>query len=259
MSPWKVASRAVFWGSMLLILSLPDITQAQEQDDNTPLNYKLYTSVQGAAASETPFWHYANTYGRLQRGPKANWLSGATLEMPYQQLGPVQVASGVELTSRVSDSRNSTHFTQFYGSLQYGGWRLRVGRFRHTIGGSNDALSIGSMMVSRNATPIPKIEFSTPEFFDLPLSNGRLQAHLYWSEGQLGEARHISRARLHQKSLHVRAVGNRFSLTAGITQNLQWAGRGRPNSWEKTGWGCSSEAHGTGFGASTSSAVGATG
>ena len=107
------------------------------------------------------------------------------------------------------------------------------GRFRRTTGGNIDALSMESMIVSHNATPIPKIELSTPGFAAFPLSDGHLRVRAYWAEGQLDGNRHIPQARLHQKSLHVRAVGDRFSLTAGVTQNLQWAGRNRPSSLKK--------------------------
>ena len=224
---WTIGDRLAIRGSVLLILILllPNIAQAQEHENTIPFNYTFYTSAQGAVVGETPFWHYANTYGHLQHGSQANWLSGVTLEMPYQQFGPVEVASGAELTSRVSDTRNSTHFTQLYGALQYQGWRLRIGRFRHTLGLHMEDLSVGSMIVSRNATPMPKIELTTPGFVNVPLSNERLRIRAYWAEGRLEEDRDISRARVHQKAVYLKAVVSpNIQVIGGLVQSLQWAG-----------------------------------
>jgi len=227
----EVVSRIALWGIVAFAVLLPNITQAQE--NAVPLNYKLYTSVQAPAIGQTPFWHYANTYGRLQHGSQVNWLSDATLEIPYQRFGTVEIAGGAELTSRISDMRNSTHFTQLYGAVRYRGWRVRIGRFRHAIGSHADRLSMGSMMVSRNATPIPKIELSTSEFVNVPLSDEHLQARIYWSEGQLESARHIPNARLHQKSLHFRTAVGSTRITLGLIHNIQWGGENQPSSLDR--------------------------
>ena len=153
--------------------------------------------------------------------------------LPSRSWGPVGWSLGASLSARLANTNNTAHFSELYGALWYRALHLRVGRFRHTIGGTDNPLSLGSMTISPNATPIPKIEFSTRGFVALPLSDGRLRMRAYWAEGQLGEARHVSQARLHQKSLHVRATGNRFRLTAGVVQNLQWGGKGGQNTWPR--------------------------
>ncbi|PEN08386.1 hypothetical protein CRI93_04540 [Longimonas halophila] len=216
----------------LLSSLLPLLSHAQDTE-MPPLRYHLSTSSQTALHGTTPFWQYANTYGRREAGSRFNGTTEIRALMPYWSWGPVDMQAGAALTTRFSDTPNTAHFSELYGAMRYRALRLRIGRFRHIVGGNEDALSLGSMLISRNATPIPKIELSTPGFVTIPLSEGRLRIQAYWAEGQLGAERHISRARLHQKSLHVRAVGDQFSLTAGVTQNLQWAGRDRPNSLEK--------------------------
>ena len=232
---WKAADRIALWGGVLLILLLPNITQAQEQENAVPLNYEFYTSFQGATVGQTPFWHHANTYGHLQHGSWANWLSGITLELPYYQLGPVDISGATELSLRLSDKRNSAHFTEMYGALRYGTLQLCLGRFRHTVGGTNHELSVGSMMVSPNAVPIPQIRISTSDFFDVPLSSGRLQARILWSEGLLERRRYVPNARLHQKALYFRTLVDRLRLTGGVVHNLQWGGDGKEEGLKRYG------------------------
>ena len=229
-SPIFCVGFLLFWGACMLLSAKAQETQGEA---TVPLIYTAYTTGQGALHGGTPLWHHANTYGRVQNDSQTNWLSGFTIEMPHQQLRFVDVTSGLELTSRVSDAGNSTHFSQIYGSLQYQGVRFRIGRFKHTLGGHGGAISMGSMMTSGNATPVPKIELSTPLFFNIPLSNGRLQAKIYWSEGKLESNRHIPSARLHQKALHLRALIGNVKLVGGLIQSLQWGGDGRPNGFSQ--------------------------
>jgi len=219
--------------TVLIIMGiLPQISAGQERHEPL-LKYEVHTASQAALHGTTPFWQYANTYGRRKAGSRFNSTTDLRVQMPYRSWGPVNVQAGVALSTRLSDASNTAHLSELYAAVRYRAMQLRIGRFRHTVGGNNDALSIGSMMVSRNATPIPKIEFSTPGFFALPLSSGQLQARVYWAEGQLERGRHVPRARLHQKSVHLKAVGSTFSLLLGVQQNMQWGGDDKTQTWER--------------------------
>ena len=204
-----------------------------QDDSERPFHYGFYTATQATLHGTTPFWHHANTYGRVPSQSRASSLTGVRGEFPYRTWRGVDWAAGAELTALISDVQNTTHFTQLYGALQYQALRLRIGRFYHTVGGPYESLSMGSMMIGHNATPIPKIELSTPDFFNIPLSEGRLQAQVYWSEGQLEANRHIPSARLHQKALHLRAIVGNVRIIGGLIQSLQWGGENRPDGWSQ--------------------------
>lgn len=196
-----------------------------QDSSSVQVEYRAYTVGYGAAQGGTPFWHHANTYGQIPARSRASSLTGVRGELPYRTWRGVDWAAGAELTARISDVQNTTHFTQLYGALQYQGLRLRVGRFKHETGLHNEKLSMGSMLVSGNATPIPQIELSTSGYIAVPLSDGNLQLKVHWSEGRLEENRHISRAWVHQKSLHFRVpIGTGFGIIGGLTQSIQWGG-----------------------------------
>lgn len=192
-----------------------------------PLDYSVTTSVQGAIHGTTPFWHYANTRGRYRAGSRANWVSGASLRLPFRGDAGLDASLGAEAVSRISEADNTLHLLHLYGKLQYRGFRLSVGRFPETIGLNGKKLSMGSLMVSRNAPPVPKIKLFTPEFLDVPFTDGHVQFRARWSDGRLGADRTIKSPLLHQKSFYLKFRINDFAVTGGAVQNTMWGGAGQ--------------------------------
>jgi hypothetical protein len=113
---------------------------------------------------------------------------------------------------------------RLYGKAQYRGVRLSVGRFSETIGLNGGPLSMGSMMMSRNAPPLPKVKLFAPDFLDVPLTAGHLQIRGRWSDGQLGANRSVERPLLHQKSFYLRVNVADVSAIGGVVQNTIWGG-----------------------------------
>ncbi len=89
-----------------------------------------------------------------------------------------------------------------FGRLDYGKIFLEIGRVRNEIGGLKNGLSTGSLAMSRNAIPIPKLSAGTNDYFDVPLTHGYFKLKGHMAHGWLEESRYISNAQLHQKSLH---------------------------------------------------------
>lgn len=196
-----------------------------------PLNYHAFSTLRGSPDGTLPFWHYANTRGQFRRGSTTNWLSGAGLTLPFQRVGQFQVSAGTEVIGRLSDASNSLHLHTLYGTVQHRGVRLSVGRFSDTIGLGWDDLSMGSMMVSRNAPPVPMMKLFTPDFLDVPWTHGHVQVRGRWSDGQLGAERVVESALLHQKTFYLKFNVADVSAIGGLVQNTVWGGTGRPTGW----------------------------
>jgi hypothetical protein len=144
--------------------------------------------------------------------------------LPFRRDGGLDVSVGVEAVGRLSDARNTLHVLRLYGKAQYRGVRLSVGRFSETIGLNGGPLSMGSMMMSRNAPPLPKVKLFAPDFLDVPLTAGHLQIRGRWSDGQLGANRSVERPLLHQKSFYLRVNVADVSAIGGVVQNTIWGG-----------------------------------
>jgi len=202
-------------------------THAQETGlfKNRPVAYDASVLFTGTG-TETPFWHYANTDGLIQAGSSFNNINSLEVTMPFRENtdGNLDVSAGARLSSRLSDTGNTIHFQQLYGSLQLGVFRLTVGRFYDTIGLNMTELSTGSMMQSRNATPIPKISIDMTRFVNVPFTNGVVQVKGHYSDGKLEDDRFVESPFVHQKSAYLKFNIEQFSATAGFVHNVQWGG-----------------------------------
>ncbi len=212
----------------LFVLCLFTVTEIHSQDtglfQDRPFIYNASVLFTGTG-SETPFWHYANTNGQIQSGSSFNNITGLAVAMPFrEQSSGLDLSAGAELTSRLSDTGNTIHFQQLYGSLQLGVFQLNVGRFYGTIGLNPADLSTGSMMQSNNATPIPKISLEMTRFVDIPLTNGIVQFKGHYSDGKLENDRFVDSPFLHQKSLYLKINIERLEAIGGFLHNVQWGG-----------------------------------
>lgn len=213
---------------IFFVLYLFSVAEILSQDtglfQDRPLTYNASLLFTGTG-SDTPFWHYANTNGQIQSGSSFNNITGLAVAMPFrEQSSGLDLSAGAELTSRLSDTGNTIHFQQLYGSLKLGVFQLNIGRFYGTIGLNPANLSTGSMMQSNNATPIPKISLEMTRFLDIPLTNGILQFKGHYSDGKLESDRFVDSPFLHQKSLYLKINIERLEAIGGFLHNVQWGG-----------------------------------
>lgn len=188
------------------------------------LDYSAFSTLQGAVGGNIPFWHYANSRGQFRRRSTADWVSGASLALPFHGKGGLDMSLGGKAVSRVSDGTDTVHLLHLYGKMQYQGVRLNVGRFPETIGATRPTLSSGAMIVSRNAPPVTKIKLFTPDYLDVPLTGGHIQVRGRWSDGMLSSDRTIERALLHQKTFYLKFNVGPLSGSGGLIQNTIWGG-----------------------------------
>ncbi|MCH8486067.1 MAG: capsule assembly Wzi family protein [Candidatus Cyclonatronum sp.] len=194
------------------------------QNDGAGLQASFRTSLAGST-SELPFWLYANRYGELEAGSAAAGLS--LLSASYRLGGPQQrylLETGAGIALRAADTRNSAHFQTLYLRAEYGIFRLEAGRFYDDAEMTLPHLTSGSMIVSRNATPVPRIQLSTRDFINIPFTAGHVQFRGRYSDGQLESSRYVSNALLHQKMAHLKFNIWRFEIMTGFIHNVVWAG-----------------------------------
>lgn len=215
---------------LMAAMSIPRQLLAQTPD----LNLEASTSVYSGSGGALPFWLHTNKDGKIDSS-STNWINEIGLKTKLYEYSDFLMTLGGNLVGRFS--KNSTaFFSELYLNVNFAGYRLSVGRFPDPIGLNNHDLSVGSMMVSRNATPIPKISISTPEFLDLPFTNGVLQYRGMFSHGWLESDRFVSDALLHQKYLYLKFNIGNFSAVGGAVHNVMWGGEhpvlgSQPNSF----------------------------
>lgn len=205
--------------SLFSVLFLADVCQAQQEK----VEYGIETSAYLGLSEELPFWLYANTDGTVD-GSSSNFINRLYSTYSISDGSEdLQFSSGFDLNGRISQ-QNSLHLTQVFSELRYKGAVLKGGRFYDPIGLNDRELSMGSMMVSRNAIPVPKIRLGTAGFVEIPGTRERLELDMMMSHGWFTDDRHIDGSYLHQKYLYLRYNHSRFDLTAGAVHNVMWGG-----------------------------------
>lgn len=198
-------------------------TFAQRWADSLRMRVGVTTSF--ASKNFQPLWITANRFGMLsEEGLDVAAYAGAwnTHNFPTAK-HDIRLEYGINLVN--NQHFNRTDIQQGYAKIRYGALELRGGRFREILGEVDPLLSTGSLGVSGNALPIPKIGFAFPEFTDVPFTNGWLQVKGSISHGWMGNEQSMKRAWLHEKSFYARLGNGPFKLYGGLQHFGVWGGQ----------------------------------
>ena len=124
---------------------------------------------------------------------------------------------------------NNQHFErvviqQGYLKARYGALEFRGGRFEEILGEVDPLLSTGSLGISGNALPIPKIGFAFPDYVAVPFTNGWLQVKGLISHGWMGNEQSMKRAWLHEKTFYAKLGKGPFTIYGGLQHFGIWGG-----------------------------------
>jgi hypothetical protein len=203
---------------------------------------QLFDSLQAGAGLEyhlsskdyLPLWLVSNHYGIV--ADRKNDLSSfvrisnknVIAEHEYQNdhgfydYNDLTVSYGLSVYN--NNHFKSTIAEEGYVKLEYKNWSLRAGRFEETTGDIDQQLSTGSLGVSSNALPIPKIGIAITDYTNIPFTNGWLQFKGTFAHGWLGPDRYIKNSYYHEKTFFLRAGAGSLKLYAGIEHFVEWGG-----------------------------------
>lgn len=180
-----------------------------------------------------------------------HWLKrmqwGTVQELLYQSITGVEVIQAgdefplryhaeVDVQATVSEDP-AGQIRELYGSVGFAAFDLRLGYFRQTLGYTGPVeLSSGSMSVSGNAQPVPRIQLLTPEFVSVPFTQDIVGFAGGLSHGWITGDRAVELPLLHEKWLYLQLQRERsFRARLGLIHHAQWGGEGNgtlPVSWE---------------------------
>ena len=182
------------------------------------LSSELYTATDGSL----PFWFYSNVHGKVDPA-STNWLNEISVNHHLLETDALAVDIGGTGVFRLSEN-NAVLLPKAYLTANAYGLQLDIGRFSQPIGLNNHHLSSGSMMVSNNAMPVPKVSVSTPDFMGVPFTDGHVEYKGMFSHGWFEEDRHVESPYLHQKYFYLKLNLGSWSGIGGIVHNAQWGG-----------------------------------
>ena len=177
-----------------------------------------------------PFWLTVNQFGVV-----ASDESSANLRLSFTSSfksdAPIAFKMGIDAIGR--GSKNSTAFLQqLYGEATWGPFLLRAGRKEETDGHVHPTLSLGSMVLSKNAAPITGISLSWPDFVTIPGTGTFLAVKGGLKHGWIDGYRITTNPLLHAKSFYLRLGFDRWPVHgyAGVLHYAMWAGTHRQES-----------------------------
>src|SRR5258706_1228623 len=182
-----------------------------------------------------PFWLISNQHGTV--ADRKNDLSSffrisnrhEIAAHEYQNEHGFYDYNNVTLSYGLSVYNNnhfkSTIIEEGYVKVEYKNWSLRAGRFEETTGDLDPRLSTGSLGVSGNALPVPKVGIAVTDYTNFPLTNGWLQFKGTFAHGWLGNNRYIKNSYYHEKTFFLRIGPPHLKFCMGIEHFAEWGGR----------------------------------
>jgi hypothetical protein len=214
----------------LLLILVTCYSNAYPQDSTT---FYSATLLGAASTPNSPFWINANAYGAIPS--KGSFLSArASIHKIYNPNNPrfFQWSGGAEVVANAS-KQSSVFFTDLFIAGKAGPVELSIGQRKEFLGLADSLLTTGSIAMSSNYRPYPKIQIATPQFVNIIPGNDILSFKFSYSDGLLGSAgvhygnvTQVPEIYMHQKSLYLKLGKrrHRLNLYAGFNHQAIWGG-----------------------------------
>lgn len=190
------------------------------QKDTLTYRLGLYTTY--ASQAYQPLWLTANRYDLIPDNKGDISLAIAT--QYTLKLKHFSLESGASLVGNFVAGRYRAQ--ELYGKIKFKHWQMTGGREMNQVGEVDSLLSSGSLAISGNALPIPKVGIRSNGFVPFPfLHKDWLQFKFSWLHGWMGNSGEIEDAKLHEKSLYLKFGNSKYNFYGGITHFALWGGR----------------------------------
>jgi hypothetical protein len=217
----------------VLLASAALFTKSYSQDST--FFYSARLNAVGST-SDVPFWLHANQNGAApEKG--SYFLGAASFHRVYNHNNPrfFQWSGGAEVVG-YANKKSNAFFTDLFIAGKAGPVELSIGQRKEFMGLGDSLLTMGSIAMSSNYRPYPKIQISTPRFVNLIPGNDLISFKFSYGDGILGSASvnygnvtSVPNVYLHQKSIYIK-LGKRahhLNLFAGFNHQAMWGGEQR--------------------------------
>jgi hypothetical protein len=215
----------------LLLLFFILSVQSYAQDSTLQYSTGLLVSVSN---DQTPFWVAARQDGAVPIS--SPFIMGHfDLRKLYHANDPrvFQWSARAELIASYA-KKTDVFFTDLYLAGKAGPIEILAGQQRSFTGLVMDTtLTSGSLSMSGNARPFPKIQISIPSFYPLPFTNNYVSVKASYADGLLqssdilyGSTNMVDRTYFHQKTFYLKlgGVNDRLQLYTGFNHQAVWGG-----------------------------------
>ena len=209
-------------------------------NDTTPcadtIQYHAYISAVASSGNASPFLLHANQRGNIAQTPYSSNFSAGIIKPVTCHTRWWDYSFGMQLTGRIESAPRtigsnipSTMVTGYFEQL-YAHARLYVVDITAGIkplvhGSQSHRLSMGGLLFSGNAHPIPRITIGIDDYIAFPGLFGYLEVKGGLTYGWLDDHSIVQKIRLHHKFIGLR-VGGKLPVTIAYEMHhaAQWGG-----------------------------------
>ncbi|MGB3778446.1 MAG: capsule assembly Wzi family protein [Tunicatimonas sp.] len=210
------------WSVFLLLLLLPySPTSAQDT-----IRYQIGSQATLASQQYLPHYSTASRFGIFNDTDRIGGLLRAQASANHAFTDRWSLVGHIDVVSKWSSQSHQFWLQQGYLALRYRNFELSGGRLEETTGSQPNTLSSGSLGISGNTRPIPRLKLALAEYTKVPFTRGYLQVKGSYVHGWLGPERHVANAYLHEKSVYGKLGGKLpVNLYGGLTHFVIWGGK----------------------------------
>nr|WP_255695632.1 capsule assembly Wzi family protein [Rhodohalobacter sp. 614A] len=202
--------------AVLFFLTLFTVNDIQAQ-------FSIETTGIISSESNTPFWFDSNRNGIYSR-EGSQFLTRLQYHNLFDEWEDIDILYGASLIARPGD-QSTVSLNQGYVKIQGYGLELAGGRFVDPSPLYDHPLGMGSLGISTNATPIPKLKFGLIDWTPIPFTNNFIHIQGFISHGWLGSERYVNDVLLHEKAGYVKFGGDHvLNIYGGLAHYVLWGG-----------------------------------
>lgn len=231
-----------------LLLAWTPVRGQEARDSAYPfsqLGWHVEMGVAGGAADRMPMWQVSHRGGRLLDRRSDGWIGGRLVidwrhasnrntglgssyhEEPRQYrrwyAWKPDFRSGLELIAKPESGESRIY--EAFVELRYGPFQLAGGRRAYTSGFAYDPLSTGSLGMSPNYAPFPRITAGIPHYIPIPFTFRLMEIKGHYAHAWLDDDRFTSDPWLHEKAVFLRTRSDwPVRLQGGFTHFAMWGG-----------------------------------
>ncbi len=212
---------------LVFILAICTGLHAQFADS---IKISIGTTATYAGNDYQPLWITSNKYGTI-----ADRKSDLSTNLQFKNIHRFKSKQDTALANPFYvqygfDLFNNQHFNTFFlkeAFLKTGFKKLefRAGRFDETTGEMDANTSSGSIGISGNALPIPKIGFALTDYIPVPFTNGFAKFKGQISHGWFGNNRYMKNAFYHEKTFYLQLGKKKLKIYGGLQHFVEWGGK----------------------------------
>ncbi len=205
--------------TVFALLFIPSALFSQD----LPFELQVENSFIFSIDEDIPHWLSAQKWGTVNNEQVQNVFdvsaSGDQTITKYQDL-----EYGINAFANLSADSYAC-LNELFLQYNVAGFSLLAGKRKEVIGDVYTPLSSGSMVMSGNATPIPKISAGIFDYMSVPFTRDYLQIKGRISHGWFQGDRHTEDLLLHEKSLYGKAnLPYNISPYFGLIHEAMWGG-----------------------------------